>query len=680
MTTDQAPLEDRLLLAAIVESSEDAILSKTLDGTVTSWNAAAERMYQYTAEEMIGRSVGILMPPEWPEELPSIMARVRRGERIQHYETVRVRKDGTRLNVSVSISPVRDASGRIVGAAAIARDITAQKRVERELRSSREQLDAILRGVADGITVQGPDGSLLYANDTAATLIGLPSAEALLATPVAEIMARFQVLDEAGRPLPLSELPGRKALAGERPPPMSLRFRVLATGAERWSMVGAAPVFDDEGRVCFAINIFHEITEQKLSERRLRFLAEASVLLAASLDYASTLQTVARLAVPSIADWCVVDLLEPDGCIRRVAAAHSDPAVEPAIRGFYDQRPLDPQGSHPIAVVLRTGAPVFMSEVSDAHLESIARDETHLAALRAASPRSGMIVPMVARGRTVGALSLAAQQPGRYGERDQALAMDLAHRCALALENARLFDEAQRAVQARNEFLSVAAHELKTPMTALLGQVQLLSRRIQRGDKPELEEVRQRLDTVEEQTRKLARLTGQLLDVSRLEAGRMDLERESIDLARLVRSVATAAASTTLQHTLVVRAPEQLWAEVDPLRVEQVIFNLLNNAIRYAPGGEIEVEVAAARDGWIRLSVRDHGPGIPEDSLERVFERFYRAQANGVVTGMGLGLNICRQVVELHGGRIWAERPADGGTRFVVRLPAQASQAAAPSG
>ncbi len=493
--------EVRARLAAIVESSDDAIVSKSLEGIIQSWNRGAERVFGYTAAEAVGQPITLIIPPELHDEERDILARLRRGERIDHYETVRVGKDGRQVEVSLTISPVRDSTGVIVGASKIGRDIserrrseallreseeravnspticprasstrssigpmirgssrtlsagvealcgvtalevmqdprrlygliaeedqarvraaedaamrdfgtfdcefrvhgrggrlrwlhcrsaprrqpdsegaiwdgiaidvTDRRRAEQELAASRDQLRIILRGVADGITVQDLDGRLLFANEGAAKLTGCASPEELLATPSPELMSRFELFDEDGRPFSSRDLPGRRALAGEATPEAVIKFRVVKTGEERWSLVRANAVRDSRGEIQFSISIFHEITDRKRAEQNQQFLADVGAVLAGSLDFQTTLTSVARLCVPRLADWCAVDVLEPNGNPRRLAVAHVDPekvrwAVD--IQGRYPPESNSPRGVHQ---VIRTGEPELYPEIPDQRL------------------------------------------------------------------------------------------------------------------------------------------------------------------------------------------------------------------------------------------------------------------------------------------------------------------------
>ncbi|HLZ31478.1 MAG TPA: GAF domain-containing protein [Chloroflexota bacterium] len=399
--------------------------------------------------------------------------------------------------------------------------------------------------------------------------------------------------------------------------------------------------------------------EAEAAQRRLAFLAEASQVLALSLDFETTLQGVANLVVPALADWCCVDILEPDGSIRRIAAAMGEPVLSEMSPGA--RSPTDVTSEHPVAVVMRTGRSLLAPQEPEAFGEGDATRE------------SWLIVPLVTRSGVTGAVTwrLSDMRPA-YEMKDLRLAQDLARRCALAIDNARLYREARVAISIRDEFMSVAAHELKTPMTSLRGYAQLLSREFDKGEVVNSARAKRAALTIQVQSDKLARLVGQLLDISRLQSGKLAIERKPADLSALVRDVVDSARSQLKEHVLLARLPEELWLSIDPLRVEQVATNLLDNAIKYSPeGGRIDVSLTDA-GATVQLSVQDHGVGVAAEHRPHIFDRFYQANSTNPLTsmaGMGLGLYISREIVELHGGTIEAEFPDEGGTRFVVVLP-----------
>ncbi|MDQ4005544.1 MAG: SpoIIE family protein phosphatase, partial [Actinomycetota bacterium] len=308
-----------------------------------------------------------------------------------------------------------------------------------ELRQSRDQLAAILSGVGDGITVQDPGGQLLYANEGAARIIGFDSAEELLSTPLPEIMNRFVVLEEDGSPMPLERLPGRRALMGEESAREVVRFRMLATGEERWSMVSASPVRDSEGRVQFAINIFQDVTSGRKREQAERFLGEVSELLASSLDYEVTLISVARLVVRGMADWCVAYINEETG-LRRLEVAHADPELNPLVEELQGKYPMERPRSKAIVDVVETGRSLLFPEVPDEVLEAAAIDPERLVASKELGFRSAIAVPLPAHGQVLGVL-LMISSGRRYGEDDLALAEEVGRRAGIAIDHARIYRE-----------------------------------------------------------------------------------------------------------------------------------------------------------------------------------------------------------------------------------------------
>jgi serine phosphatase RsbU (regulator of sigma subunit)/PAS domain-containing protein len=308
--------------------------------------------------------------------------------------------------------------------------------------ATRAQLEAMLRGVADAVTAQAPDGRLIYANEAAVKTLGFESREALQAAPSADVLGRFDIFDEAGRPFPLGELPGRRALQGEEAPEAIVRFRVRATGEERWAAIKANPIRDGAGQVSMAMNVIEDITAHKRAELSQGFLSRSSHVLSGWLDSKELLRRVARLAIPEMADWCAVDLLKADGRLERVELAHADPdlreqALELSRR--YPPTAGTPGGAYE---VMHSGEPRLFAEVSDELLRSVTRSQEHYDLLRALGVRSVIVVPMRTRDRTLGALSFATGPSGRrYDEYDVEVAHELARRCATALDNNRLYSE-----------------------------------------------------------------------------------------------------------------------------------------------------------------------------------------------------------------------------------------------
>lgn len=413
--------------------------------------------------------------------------------------------------------------------------------------------------------------------------------------------------------------------------------------------------------------------EAEAAKQHFAFFAEAGPQLAASLDFDTVLRTLARLAVRHLADWCVVDLLEEDRRIRRVAVAHADPERE-VVAQRLSSHPPEARGSHPVAVVLRTGEPQLASEVTDACLLRITDDPAHRDLLRALGLASYVCIPLAARGRTFGALWLASNdRHRRYGHGDLALAEELARRGALAAENARLYHEAQAAIQARDAFLARASHELRTPLTSAFATIHLLVKARERGRQEPAESL---LGVAYRSLEAMRVLVNDLLDASKLASGREALALERLELGEVVGASLAVVDGLARDKDVTLRAtvPAGIHLVADRFRLEQVLLNLAANAVQFTPArGEVIVEAERSSEAVV-IRVRDSGEGIPPEQLEAIFEPFVqvrRSRGRQRPVGTGLGLAICRQIVALHGGRIWAESEGPGrGSTFTVSLPA----------
>ena len=322
---------------------------------------------------------------------------------------------------------------------------TAVERVRTgEIIASPVELASILRHVGDGVTAQGPDGRLVYANDAAARLCGLESAEEMLALPGSELVERFEIVGEDRRPLQVDELPNRRAFVSRTPEERVLCYRLRPSGDERWSVVRATPILTPEGSVQLVINVFRDITEERDAEARLHFLAEAGTLLSSSLDYEATLADLAGLLVPRIADYCIVDALDESGGLRQVVISHRSHEHAELLRELRRRYPPEANDAHPVSQVLRTRKPYLVDDARDVALARAAVDEEHLALYQALGALSYIVVPLEARGRLLGTISLGTSESGRrFGAADLELAHEIARRAALAIDNALLFQAAQ---------------------------------------------------------------------------------------------------------------------------------------------------------------------------------------------------------------------------------------------
>ena len=411
-----------------------------------------------------------------------------------------------------------------------------------------------------------------------------------------------------------------------------------------------------------------EVQERRRAEAAVRFLADSGLALAEALDVELTLSRATRLVVPFLADWCMFTLVEDGDRIRSLPIAHANPEKEARLRELQEKYPVDWNSPPGIVRALRTGQPVLRAELTPALLAEVGHGPEYVEKMRALQPRTGMHVPLVARGRTLGVISLIAEVPRRpYGEADLELAQELARRAAVCIDNARLYRASQDAVRLRDDFLSVASHELNTPLTSLRLMVQSLLRRYP-SDLPE--PAQRAIRTIDTQSLKLATLIEELLDVSRLHAGRMDLDLERVDLEAVIHRVAErlreplARAQCSLDLHL--EGPIIGWWDAN--RLGQVLLNLLSNALKFGAGNPIRLS-AGVDDGTAWVCIRDQGIGIAPDRLPHIFERFERAVSARAYGGLGLGLHLVREILTALGGTIRVESTVGVGTTFTVQLP-----------
>ena len=543
-------------------------------------------------------------------------------------------------------------------------------------------LRAVLELIPDAALMVDSHGRVAHSNSPARALFARG----------AHGSARWRAWHADGRPMAAHELPTARAARGER-----LRGYECEVedpdGARRRLLIDCLPLCAPDGSPSGGLSVFREIAgpepvddDLRAREQRARaqaraaeewaaFLADAGVVLASSPDCDAVLSSLARLAVPRLADCCAVDVLEDDGTIRRLEVANVDPAAAARAREMAGRYPPDPAAPHGAAHAIRTGRCVVYPEVTDDMLVAVARDEAHLAGLRDAEIVSALCVPLIARGRVLGAMSFASTRAGCvYGEADVPLAEDLARLAALALDNAGLARRLHESDRNKDEFLSMLAHELRNPLAPILNAVYLLDRVDPRD--PRAGHLR---PIISRQVHHLERLVADLLDVARIRSGKIRLTLERTDLGEVARRCVQAiqASKSAEDHELgVALPPDSVFVNGDPVRLEQVLGNLLDNAIKYTPaGGSIRVSLAREPEEAV-LRVRDTGVGIARDMLPRIFELFTQVETSldRSQGGLGLGLAVVRNIIERHGGSVVAESPGLGqGSEFIVRLPLAAT-------
>lgn len=587
-------------------------------------------------------------------------------------------------------------------------DVTTQFNVQEELErvvekrtedlvKSRAFLDSLVHNLPSMVFVKDAK-ELRYVgfNRAGEELIGISRAEILGKTDF-DVFPR-----EVAESVVLKD---REVLAGINVVDISQEEIETRRQGRRYLHTKKIPILGADGKPEFLLGISDDITEQRNAEReRLRitreqaaleereragrrstFLAEASTLLASSLDYRATFSKVARLAVPLLADWCTVVMVREDRTLERVGAAHRDPEKAPLIEELAKYKPATVDESTGTGAVARSGKSLFMERVSEPELRSFATHERHLEILKELGASSLIIAPVLAHDKAYGSIVLVSSSENRlFNSDDLAVAEELGRRAGIAVENAYLYEAAQKAIRTRDEFLSIASHELKTPITSLKLQLQMTRRAVrpEQGTAPAPEKLAKVLDVSNAQINRLTSLVDDLLDVSRIGAGRLAFNFEAVDLSQIVREVLERFQEQLRQSacTVTVSADRPVIAWGDRFRLEQVVVNLLSNAAKYGAERPIEIRVEEVETGagkMARLIVADRGIGIAAEKQDKIFERFERAVSANNISGLGLGLYITKEIVNAHGGEIRVQSEKDKGSTFVVDLPREARTAAA---
>jgi PAS domain S-box-containing protein len=524
-------IQKQAILAAIIDSSDDAIISKTLDGIITSWNQAAQRLFGYLEQEVLGRHISLLIPEDRLQEEEMIIDRIRNGLRVQHFQTIRRTKNGSLIPISLTISPIRSADGSIIGASKIARDITDQVRGQEEIRKHTDTLELLL--------------------SVGRTLAEKPDLEAILQ----------KVTDTTTR----------------------------LTGAD------------------FGAFFYNQINSK----------GESYLLY--------TLSGAPREA------------FEHFGSPRNTAVFHTTFSGEGILRSGDITR--DPRYGK--------NSPHF--GMPPGHLPVV----------------SYLAVPITTpSGATIGGLFFGHSSHDRFTADHEKLVAAIAPQAAVAVENAKLYEEIKTLNNRKDEFIGVAGHELRTPITTIKGYLQLME------EHAESTVTKDFLGKALRQVNKLNRLVSDLLDVSKIQAGKLQYNIIACRLLPLIRESVETAHQIYPSHAIDCTLPaEDIIVSADGAKIEQVLINFLTNAIKYSPDNNKVYLAVTREDGRALVSVRDLGIGIPAEYLEHIFSRYFRINPVSTVGGLGIGLYISKEIISRHGGAIWAESTEGNGTTFYFSLP-----------
>jgi PAS domain S-box-containing protein len=672
-------------LASLIESADDAIISKTLDGIITSWNKGAERIFGYTAGEVIGKPVTILIPPDHEDEEQAILARLRAGKRIEHYETIRVRKDGRLLDISLSISPINGPNGEVVGASKIARDITEQKQARRAFAEASERLQLAVNAARLGDWLWDAGTDVVTLSATAAHILGVPEDQ-----PISRTELR-RILDPGDREHTRKIVD--EAIANHTE--YDIEYRVTRSDkSTRWISAKGRGLYAPDGTVTGMLGFVQDISTRKTNEETLRAQADAlrtlndmGRIISAELDLHKTVQAVTDAATELTGarfGSFFYNVLNEEGASYMLFTLAGVP------REAFDHFPM-PRATDLFGPTFRGEGVVRIDDVKQdprygRNSPYYGMPEGHLPVT------SYLAVPVISRsGEVLGGLFFGHPEPEIFTERDEITVSGLASQAAIAMDNARLYEAAKRAREEaehtaaqnerlyrqaeessrlKEEFLATISHELRTPLSAILGWTRML-----RMGQLSPENSAKALDTIERNARAQAQLVDDLLDVSRIITGKLRMDVRPSDpnsfIDAAVEAVKPAAEAKGVRLQKVVDTGA-IAIPGDPVRLQQVVWNLLANAIKFTPRGG-RVQICSQRvNSHLEIVVSDTGQGISPDFLPHVFDRFRQAdqKTSRQHGGMGLGLAIVRHLVEMHGGTVRANSEGEGkGATFTVMLP-----------
>jgi len=668
------------LLLATFEQAAIGIAHMTLAEEWISVNQRYCEITGYSREEILKLKQEDITHPEDLPASREFIERIHSGELPEYRMEKRyVRKDGSAIWVHLTVSIVRSVKGEPLYLVAFIDDITERRNAQREASRSFSLLRATLESTADGILVVDLDGKILSFNQKMADMWEIPAevfasgedqraigaALDKLVHPdefMAKVLELYRHPDEASYDV-LELKDGRIFERYSQPQ----RIDDIAVGRV-WSFRDVTARKRAEEQANAFLREQSARAEAENSEKRASLLAEASRVLSASFDYQTTLAALVRLAVPALADYCAVDIVEADDRFERIAEAHVDPAKSMLLRQVATFPRSALTAKHPLIRVITTGEPVLEADITPAFIRGSFAEPEQRRTVEALAPRSLICVPLVNSGKPLGALTLVTSSSGRRFEvADLSLAADLARRAAIVVEHARLYHEAQQATRARDDVLAVVAHDLRNPLNTVTMAVGLML------ETTPIERVQERrqIEIVRRAADRMNRMIQDLLDVKRIESDRLGIDPRPESAASLVNDTVEMLRPLANGGTILLEAnvAENLPPVVaDAARIQQVLSNLVGNAVKFTPRDGRVTVCAEPIDGGVRFGVIDTGPGIPPDQVPHIFGRFWQAMPSDR-RGIGLGLAIAKGIVEAHGGMIWVESNVGLGSTFYFTLP-----------
>jgi len=533
-------------------------------------------------------------------------------------------------------------------------------KITKEIHSNEFFYKHIAELTPDAVVIHS-GGKIRYANPGAVKLVQATNVGELIGKPVMKFIHKDSV--------PLIQERIKKMLSQSKVAPFVEEKFITVKGNIIYVETKAVP-FTFQGEKAI-LAIIRDITARKQVERNLQFLSEANNLLSSSLDYRTTLANITALAVPHIADWCVVDMKTEKG-IEQLAVAHVDSRKVKWAKELRRKNPPDPNAKTGVPQILRTGKTEYYYEITDKMLVATAENEEQLELLRKLKFSSIMMVPIRVTNETMGVITFVSAESGHhYTKTDLTIAEELSKRAGLAIESALLYSQAQQAITVRDEFITLASHELKTPLASIKMYGQILHKQLEkRGDTA----LMNFLEKMDQQTDRLTLLVNDLLNVSKIQHGKLEYNFEDVDLTTLVHDIVEVMRQVSLKHTIFIEGEIKKTVRADPFRIYQVLTNLLTNAIKYSPEADKILVRLSTDKKFVKITVQDFGIGIDPDHQEKVFDQFYRIidPNKRKFSGLGMGLFISHEIIDRHGGSMSVKSDKGKGSQFSFTLPSVA--------
>ncbi|GAA4315781.1 hypothetical protein GCM10023115_26380 [Pontixanthobacter gangjinensis] len=640
-------------LSAIVEFSKDAIISKDLEGNITSWNKGAEKMFGYSKKEMIGKNISMLIPRSRLKEKEQILNTVKTGKSLDHFETYRLTKSGDEIPLSLTVSPIRDDKGRIIGASKVARDISEKRKHEER----QARLSAIVESSEDGIVSKDLNGIIKSWNAGASRIFGYSESE-VIGKSITVLIPKNRLNEE--------KLILQKIKSGKRIEHFET-IRLSKEGKKIHVSVSVSPLKDKQGNIIGASKIVRNIEEQIRSKKKienyvekLRILNSVGKDISSKLDLETVLQKVTDATTklsgakfgaffyntqtgPGESMMLYTLSGAPKEVFENLGMPRHTPVFHPTFTGQGILRVDD------IRKDSRYGQ-------NDPHF---GMPEGHL------DVASYMAVPVISNsGSVIGGLIFGHPEVGVFKKEHEVMVRNIAAQAAIALDNSQLFEQVRSLSEKKDEFIALASHELKTPLTTIKGYLQILEKKV--------EEPKSKLflSKTLNQANRLNDLIDDLLNMSRIEAGKLEFNYEEFDLRQVLLDISETFDYSESSHRLITGLGEEpVIVTADKHRIEQVINNLLSNAVKYSPKADKVYLNLEHDEEKVTVLVKDEGLGLSQEQQKNVFNRFYRAESTKGINGLGLGLYLTKQIIDAHRGCLEVKSEEGVGSEFYFSLP-----------